>query len=202
MDPGLQRQRLLFSTRYDDWGYCYLGLGIELQVLTKLEFQILYATRLLFVVALTSAKLSILHLYRRIFSNRTFHMAIWYMYAITLLWGVSFFFVNLFRCIPVSYAWRAMMSPHHCISLSANYANAVSTILTDLMILVSPMPLIWRLQMPTRQKIIVSAMFLLGALYVLSHRDCLLLCVELTFVQCHRHQHCTRSVFPQHRQPC
>ena len=35
----------------------------------------------------------------------------------------------------------------------------------DVAVLVLPMPIIWRLQIPRKQKIVISGIFLLGSLY-------------------------------------
>jgi hypothetical protein len=44
------------------------------------------------------------------------------------------------------------------------YAHAISDTLFDVAIWSIPIPLVWRLVMPTRQKVAISAIFLLGAL--------------------------------------
>lgn len=42
---------------------------------------------------------------------------------------------------------------------------SVPNIVTDLIMLLLPMPVIWRLKLPTKQKIALTGVFLLGSLY-------------------------------------
>lgn len=83
-----------------------------------------------------------------------------------VVWGISFFFATLFECYPIHEVWTTFYGqPRHCyVYLPMFYATAVTNMVTDLCILTIPLPMIWKLQMPTQQKIAVSGMFLLGAL--------------------------------------
>lgn len=120
---------------------------------------------MLSVLALTFTKLSILLFYRRIFSSPSFRIPLWIGVAIVLAWGIAFFFLYLFQCTPVNANWTTYAGTNrHCLPVTLNYANAISTIVTDVMILTMPLPMIWGLQLPTRRKIALSGVFLLGAL--------------------------------------
>ena len=46
------------------------------------------------------------------------------------------------------------------------YGMAISSVILDVLILVMPLPLIWRLQMSVKDKVAVSGIFLLGSLFV------------------------------------
>ena len=45
---------------------------------------------------------------------------------------------------------------------AANHSFAISSIILDVLILITPMPSVWKLQMPVRQKFSVTGIFLLG----------------------------------------
>jgi hypothetical protein len=51
------------------------------------------------------------------------------------------------------------------------YAVSISGFITDLMILASPLPVIYRLQMPLKNRIAVACILLLGAVLVLQQID-------------------------------
>ena len=88
------------------------------------------------------------------------------MFALNAFWGFAYTFVYIFQCVPVEQVWTMSVGQpgRKCWSENADYSFAISSIILDAIILVMPMPFVWRLQMPVRQKVVVSAIFLLGAL--------------------------------------
>jgi hypothetical protein len=55
--------------------------------------------------------------------------------------------------------------PHHCIDqIKFELAAAMLNIVIDLAIMVLPLPTIWSLQLPNRQKWALSGVFMLGML--------------------------------------
>ncbi len=45
-------------------------------------------------------------------------------------------------------------------------SSTAINVTTDLILCIVPIPLFWRLQLPKRQKIMISGLFFLGGLYV------------------------------------
>ena len=96
------------------------------------------------------------------------------MIGLIVMWTISFFFANLLTCVPVT------LSIYHpvgskCVNVTmVTWVLGTSGVITDFIIMVIPWPLVWRLQMPTRQKFAVIGMFLLGALYVCQKFDLVL----------------------------
>ncbi|PQE31756.1 integral membrane protein [Rutstroemia sp. NJR-2017a WRK4] len=86
------------------------------------------------------------------------------MFGLNAFWGFAYFMVYLLRCIPISDAWSIPNGePRHCIpNNDAEYSYAVTNVLLDAAILSMPAPMIWKLKLPTRQKIAVCGIFLLG----------------------------------------
>jgi hypothetical protein len=67
---------------------------------------------------------------------------------------------------PSLYRWYPDL-PGKCIDQVATWiANAASTIFTDLIILIMPLPPVWNLKLAKREKIGLTAAFGLGSLYV------------------------------------
>ena len=67
-------------------------------------------------------------------------------------------------CIPVEKVWQPDL-PGHCISQTGTWiANAASTILSDVAILVLPIPQVWKLQLRRPEKLGVTLAFCLGFL--------------------------------------
>ena len=117
-----------------------------------------------------SIKASILVLYHRVFfvSRRFTRM----------LWGVGIFVIgysgvlggaSLIQCLPLNYIWDRSVKGY-CLDIPlAATILAVFNVLTDIIILVMPMPMLWKLQMKKREKLQIMGMFLLGGLYVPLH---------------------------------
>lgn len=124
-----------------------------------------YTIQILSIFTIGFAKLSILFFYRRIFVvsrlRTVLNAYIWVVIAWVLAFGLS----TIFECHPISAAWTELESDKYfkCINL-IKYFNAlsISDALTDLIIMILPIPVIWRMQMPLRQKIAVVAVFIGG----------------------------------------
>src|SRR5690348_8930915 len=79
----------------------------------------------------------------------------------------SVFFSLLFACRPVTASWdprlqgKAVRVNRRAICIT----TAVVGITTDVLLLATPVPSIWKLQMPTKQKIGLTFMFGFGSMY-------------------------------------
>ena len=70
----------------------------------------------------------------------------------------------IFTCLPI-YAFWDIELPHTCIDLLRYFlGTAIPNVVTDILLLVFPIPWIWKLVMPTSQKIALLGIFLLGGL--------------------------------------
>ncbi|MCJ1246595.1 hypothetical protein MMC30_003804 [Trapelia coarctata] len=129
--------------------------------------QTLFANQLTQLLAVGPTKFSVLMFYRRIFRGRLFSIASWSLIAAVIAWTIAFFFGNLLECIPISINWTGSGSDDTCVNEVPMYlAQAYADVATDVLILVLPMPMIWKLQMPMRRKVAISGIFFLGALTV------------------------------------
>ncbi|RAK98789.1 putative integral membrane protein Pth11-like [Aspergillus ibericus CBS 121593] len=145
----------------------YYGLGkhvwsVPLPDVVKV-IQILFAYVLIYVVTVPLIKLSVLLFYRRVFGmNR----AMWFCVALTMGYWISCTVAFLVCCRPVSYYWTQYTDPSggRCVfDLYPFYiGNAAANVTTDVIILLVPMPLIWKLHMRTTQKVLVCSIFMLG----------------------------------------
>ncbi|KAI4232873.1 MAG: hypothetical protein L6R40_007277 [Gallowayella cf. fulva] len=119
--------------------------------------QIQYAFEFLWSVGITCIKLSILLFYRRLFpqqntSNRwrACHLALCIASGIL---GVISLFGSAFQCTPVKFLWDPTIPGGHCINFSA-FARftSVVNIVTDVLILAMPIPIVWSLQLERSKK--------------------------------------------------
>lgn len=94
----------------------------------------------------------------------------WFCVFLTVGYVVSCYIAFLVCCRPVSYYWTQYVDPTggQCIfNLYPFYiGNAAANVTTDVIILLVPVPLVWKLQMRTTQKLLLCGIFMLGGLYV------------------------------------
>lgn len=126
----------------------------------------LIVAEVLYVFNLVWTKLGILLMYYRIFRFPYFKTWAYVIGTFVILWVICITFLFIFICVPVQKIWNPQI-PGRCINqVSTWIANAVSTIATDVAILLLPLPQVWKLQLRTSEKIAVSIAFSLGFLYV------------------------------------
>ncbi|KAH8804479.1 hypothetical protein F5884DRAFT_407489 [Xylogone sp. PMI_703] len=144
------------------------GGAKHLWVLTGEEFttiwQILFAYVMIYAVAVTFTKLSIVLFYRRIF-GMTWHL--WICVFLAVSYMVTVIITINVACRPLPYFWTQYTTPGakgECIDVPLFFfANGIWAMLVDVCILVVPIPIINKLNMPPRQKFVVILILLLGS---------------------------------------
>ncbi|RYP05571.1 hypothetical protein DL765_009805 [Monosporascus sp. GIB2] len=147
-------------------GMIHYGMGIHIeQVPTDdvvMQAKFLLVAEILYVFNLVWTKLSILMMFYRIFRFSYFKKAAYAIGAFIVAWVICITFVFIFICVPVQKVWAPDM-PGRCVNQVGTWiANAASTILSDLAILILPMPAIWKLQLRQADRIALSFAFGLG----------------------------------------
>lgn len=116
-----------------------------------------------------SIKASVLYLYHRIFFvSRTFSRMLWALGIFVFGYGFVRAGLSIIQCHPLSYIWDPSVAGGYCGRIPlAGTITAAFNVLTDIIILVMPMPVLWKLQMEMRMKLQIMGIFLLGGLYAL-----------------------------------
>ncbi|KAI4268066.1 MAG: hypothetical protein L6R38_007976 [Xanthoria sp. 2 TBL-2021] len=137
--------------------------------------QLMYAVELTYTVLITTTKFSILLFYRRVFISQATSLRfriVWYAITVwTFLWGISTFFAAAFQCSPASFYWSkyTRKTQGTCMDLRVLLLVTASlNIVTDVALLILPMPVVWNLKIERSQKFAVSGIFLLGGLSFVS----------------------------------
>jgi len=124
----------------------------------------LYVLEAIYPFCTGSTKLSILLLYRRIFTtnNPHFKYALYSIASILVGWAVAGFFSTVFQCWPVHTIWDH--TGDECIDLvPALVALATINTLLNGAVLILPLPMLWNLRISLQQKIGVCGIFVLGS---------------------------------------
>lgn len=124
-----------------------------------------YAIEQVYFVAVALPKLSVLASYLRIFVEKKHRIATYITAGFVVVIAFIGVVTSLASCRPFSARWDFTLVDTHCIN-SAHFwqGMAFPNIATDLFMLVLPWPVLWRLQLPRRQKLALIGVFLLGSL--------------------------------------
>lgn len=115
--------------------------------------------------AVTTTKGSLLYLYYRVFFvNRTFMIALRATGIFVVCHCLVNTFFTIFQCVPIDANWKIGVK-HVCqnVDLGATIVSAFN-VLTDFVILIMPMPLLYKMQKPLKQKLQIMGLFCLGGL--------------------------------------
>lgn len=121
-----------------------------------------------FAIGVMLTQLSILFLYRRVFTtNKTwFRNALCALGFVSLGVNISVFFTIIFACKPVNFAWNKTIEGH-CFEVRVVYLiHTIMILVLDICIVAAPMPIVWGLHTTSRTKGAVAGLFLLGGLSV------------------------------------
>ena len=77
---------------------------------------------------------------------------------------IALFFANVFECSPVRKSWYPEL-PGHCLRAGGlPWASGAINVVSDIFVVVVPIPCIWQLNMKLQRKLRILALFSLGTL--------------------------------------
>lgn len=116
-------------------------------------------------IAIALVKLSLLLQYLKFFVPvRNYSLMVLFTYFV--IWSTSIFyliitFITIFACSPRERFWNRLITDGRCFNMNEfNIMAASINCISDFVILLLPQGVIWRLQMPFRRKLGISAIFL------------------------------------------
>ncbi|KAF2804350.1 uncharacterized protein BDZ99DRAFT_575572 [Mytilinidion resinicola] len=149
------------------------GLGHHIALLNAstitnlLKFSL--ASQVLYAVSLGLVKCSICLMLARIFFVRPFVIAARVAMGFAASWGLMTFLIGILICQPIEMNWNPEVKGGKCGNQNAAFASVgIVDLLTDLVILLLPMPMVAKLQIPRANKIGLVCIFCTGMLYVAS----------------------------------
>ena len=122
----------------------------------------------LWLAIAAATKASLLLLYYRIFSpSKRFRLAVRVGAVVVFCQWFSLTLATIFQCRPLAAFWNRTILDANCIDLPRfTIASGVLNLLTDVLILCLPIPMVWGLNTTKTQKFTLTGIFLLGILYV------------------------------------
>jgi hypothetical protein len=116
-----------------------------------------FITAILYFSVVTAIKISILLMYRRIFSVDYFRLE-------SLLVGII---ATIISCLPIDRLWMGPSVGGYCFDFNIFWmAMGAVELVVDILILLLPVNVILGLRMSKQQRVLLVGIFLLGGLYV------------------------------------
>ncbi|KAM3513028.1 hypothetical protein MY11210_003333 [Beauveria gryllotalpidicola] len=108
----------------------------------------------------------ILFLRRVVGFTRSINATLVVVAVVSVLWALAAILFSTFACMPVSYYWDKSGHDGHCLPrhhfLTGNIIFAALNMLLDIIILVIPMPTLWKSQMRNKQKVAMTGVLSIG----------------------------------------
>ncbi|EME82506.1 uncharacterized protein MYCFIDRAFT_154994, partial [Pseudocercospora fijiensis CIRAD86] len=150
------------------------GLGQDIWTLLPHQVdrfaKMFFYGELFYIIGLSTVKISICLSYLRFFASPRFRKLVFVVILLNLLYMLGFTIPTIFQCTPVSYWWKEWDHARkgHCIAKTKRrlqglvWTSAGFNILLDMIVLGMPVPLVWKMELNTRKKILVIFMFTCG----------------------------------------
>ncbi|KAJ5380858.1 uncharacterized protein N7496_003286 [Penicillium cataractarum] len=153
-------------------GEVYHGMGEHYdlipQAIYKMQMLCFWASVPIYQSSLITTKMSILLQYRRVFSTPKMRLACNLLIAFLAVYGTWTIVSAWANCVPLAKFWDPTV-PGFCFNKEALwFSNSAIHILTDILILVYPMPVLRSLQLPKRQKFALMGVFALGGFVLIT----------------------------------
>lgn len=131
-----------------------------------------YGSSVIYPLACAFPKLSVAALYLRLFPPsgpsrimRLGRRASWWIIVFLVANCIAFFIPSTAACLPPSAYWTYPAQLQKCLNLTAlGTWISFPHILSDIVMLLIPLPLVWRLQVSLRKKLGLTVIFLAGGL--------------------------------------
>ncbi|KAL4780061.1 hypothetical protein BJX76DRAFT_339165 [Aspergillus varians] len=142
----------------------------------------IYSTRVIYVLSLMFVKMSLLIFYLRLDPRRYMNWAVYALLFIVIGLSIASFFILTFSCFPPSKFWDVTGTAEgHCMDPDSQQifyeANGILNIITDILIYVVPIPMLWRVRISRRRKAAILGVFSVGVLSIAAG------CVRYDFVR-------------------
>ncbi|RAL13056.1 uncharacterized protein BO97DRAFT_450383 [Aspergillus homomorphus CBS 101889] len=157
----------------DDNGYTHAGLGIHAWDLTIEEYnrslKALMAGAVMYIPALGLSKIGLIILYYRLSDmQRSWRIILWSFTMFVITYMIVLECLFLFGCNPIPKAWDVTVEGQ-CISRASVFlAGTCASITIDIVLVVTPLPVVVGLNMVRKKRVGVACMFGLGGLSLIT----------------------------------
>ncbi|CAG8006785.1 unnamed protein product [Penicillium olsonii] len=161
----IQRQKLIPYTvaKGVGVGYHITSLSQTSGTFESLK-KCIFALQILdYPLSVVPAKIALLIFYARIFTIRKFRIAAYVVGLLVLAYGLAALFGFFFQCRPLEYIWDRTIPGGKCVwRLQVYRILSPINCITGILIIILPIPTVWKLHAPRGQKLALTGVFLLG----------------------------------------
>ncbi|KAF2207725.1 hypothetical protein CERZMDRAFT_50520 [Cercospora zeae-maydis SCOH1-5] len=133
--------------------------------LATTQAQVYYFDEMMYVVALPIIKISMLLTYLRIFQAKHFRWMVFGALGLNGAYLITFLLITMLQCRPLNLAWLRWLKeyPGTCNNVNAqSWAAAALNIVLDVIVVGLPIPMLWKMDLNIRKKLLVILMFGVG----------------------------------------
>ncbi|KAI1842862.1 hypothetical protein JX266_010880 [Neoarthrinium moseri] len=125
--------------------------------------RLFYVAQLLYISIQVSAKVSIACLFMRLFPARWMQLTVKIFMAFMIGHGLIFMAVIIFQCWPIYSIWDKTVTGH-CVNVTVvGFVGAVISIVEDIVLILLPIAELRKLQITTRQRMVVFFLFAIAS---------------------------------------
>lgn len=126
--------------------------------------QLYWVSQQFYIIDQLFIKVSILALYARVFPVQWFRKTIQFGIVFISLQDIVYLFCTIFRCTPIEATWD-IRQPGTCLDLNViGISGAILGITEHFIILLLPLPELWKLNLSWRKRVQLASIFILGSL--------------------------------------
>ncbi|KAI1373050.1 hypothetical protein F4677DRAFT_462617 [Hypoxylon crocopeplum] len=132
---------------------------------STLFIQHLVAIQVLWAVSLGLCRISIIHLFSKIFVVQSFIIIARATYVLIILWALAAILSAFFICQPFAFNWDKSIEGGTCGNPMVSWiVTGVLNMVSDLIILIMPMPYVLGLELALPKRLVLAATFGIGIL--------------------------------------
>lgn len=124
-----------------------------------------FVVQILYMPILMTTKISILLFYFRLSPNALYRKIVKAVLGISVTFGFSVTVACIFQCTPVAFVYDSTIVGGKCINQMLFFkSTAIINIINDFCVFILPLPTLFKLKLPTAQKVALCLILSLGAL--------------------------------------
>ncbi|KAI0834518.1 hypothetical protein F5Y06DRAFT_278855 [Hypoxylon sp. FL0890] len=132
---------------------------------TTIFLKHLIAIQVLWAVSLSLCRISIIHLFTKIFVVQSFIITARLTYALIVLWALAAILSAFLICQPFAFNWDKLIDGGTCGSAMVSWiVTGVLNLISDLIILIMPMPYLLGLELAWPKRLLLAGSFGIGIL--------------------------------------
>ena len=127
-----------------------------------------YINGILYQLCWPVSRISLVLLYQRVFVKVWFKYACWFLIGSYTLFAISMTITQIFTTVPINAQWRRTTPKQKINTDQFLAATNIFNVITDVLLLVMPLAIVWRLKVKTLTRVGLSFVFSLGCLTLLA----------------------------------